>query len=99
MGIDPSAAMLRVGRAKVSARGLDESITLVEGDAEAIPFPDQSFAGACIAFGIRNVADRARALREMARVTRRGGRGPSYSTWCMIIVREPRKGSSPHSNS
>jgi demethylmenaquinone methyltransferase/2-methoxy-6-polyprenyl-1,4-benzoquinol methylase len=76
--------MLRVGRAKVSARGLDESIALVEGEAEAIPFPDRSFACSAIAFGIRNVPDRMRALREMARVTRPGGRV------CILELGEPR---------
>jgi demethylmenaquinone methyltransferase/2-methoxy-6-polyprenyl-1,4-benzoquinol methylase len=74
VGLDPSAAMLAVGRRKVAARGLDASITLLEGDAQAIPFPDGRFASTTIAFGIRNVPDRARALREMARVTRAGGR-------------------------
>jgi demethylmenaquinone methyltransferase/2-methoxy-6-polyprenyl-1,4-benzoquinol methylase len=47
---------------------------LVEGDAQSLPFPDRSFDGVCIAFGIRNVPDRPKALREMARVTRPGGR-------------------------
>jgi demethylmenaquinone methyltransferase/2-methoxy-6-polyprenyl-1,4-benzoquinol methylase len=84
VGIDPSLAMLGVGRTKVSARGLDRAIALLEGDAESIPFPDRSFASATIAFGIRNVPDRPRALREMARVTRSGGRV------CILELGEPR---------
>ncbi len=74
IGVDPSRAMLDIGRTKVAAQGLAERIELVEGDAERLPFPDGSFDGVCIAFGIRNVPDRACALREMARVTRPGGR-------------------------
>lgn len=73
-GLDPSERMLAIGRQKVAARGLDASIELLCGDAQALPFPDRSFDGVCIAFGIRNVPDRGRALREMARVTRPGGR-------------------------
>jgi len=74
IGVDPSRAMLEIGRTKVASRGLAGRIELVEGDAERLPFADGSFDGVCIAFGIRNVPDRARALREMARVTRSGGR-------------------------
>lgn len=72
-GLDPSAGMLAAGRRKAAARGLDARIHLVEGDALGLPFADDTFAGTSIAFGIRNVPDRARALREMARVTRPGG--------------------------
>lgn len=73
-GLDPSVGMLEVGRKKVEAAGLSASIALLEGDAQDMPFPDQRFDGACMAFGIRNVPDRARALRELARVVRPGGR-------------------------
>ncbi|MEM1032074.1 MAG: bifunctional demethylmenaquinone methyltransferase/2-methoxy-6-polyprenyl-1,4-benzoquinol methylase UbiE [Myxococcota bacterium] len=71
-GVDPSVNMLDVGREKLEALG--DRVSLVEGDAQAMSFDDDRFAGACIAFGIRNVPDRARGLREMARVTRPGGR-------------------------
>ena len=74
IGVDLSRAMLEIGRTKVASRGLAGRIELVEGDAERLPFADGSFDGVCIAFGIRNVPDRACALREMARVTRPGGR-------------------------
>ena len=47
---------------------------LVGGDAERLPLRDGWFDGALVAFGIRNVADRPRALREARRVLRRGGR-------------------------
>lgn len=74
VGVDPSREMLARGRDKVERASLSDSIELHTGNAESLPFPDASFDGVCIAFGIRNVPDRPRALREMARVTRWGGR-------------------------
>jgi len=73
VGLDPSEGMLSVGREKITQRALDARIELVQGDAQAMTFADDHFAGACIAFGIRNVPDREAGLREMARVTRPGG--------------------------
>ena len=73
-GSDPSENMLAVGRTKVTAAGLDQRITLVQGDAQKLPFADRTFHGVTIAFGIRNVPDREKALREMGRVCRLGGR-------------------------
>jgi len=74
VGIDPSERMLAVGREKVARRGLEQRVELRSGDAESLPFGDASFDAVSIAFGIRNVPDRDRALAEMARVTRPGGR-------------------------
>lgn len=74
IGLDPAPRMLDVGRTKVAAAGLDDRVRMVVGDAETLPFPDAGFHGVTIAFGIRNVPDRDRALREMRRVTRPGGR-------------------------
>lgn len=74
VGLDPSRNMLAVGRDKLAAKGLDGRVTLQEGEAERLPFEDKSFDGITMAFGIRNVVDRPAALREMARVTRPGGR-------------------------
>lgn len=73
-GLDPSEEMLAVGRRKVDAAKLGERIELVPGEAESLPFDDDTFDGTTIAWGIRNVADRPAALREMARVTKPGGR-------------------------
>lgn len=72
--VDPSARMLDVARGKVAARGLLDRIQLESGIAEKLPYPDRYFDAVSIAFGIRNVPDRLRALSEMARVTRGGGR-------------------------
>jgi demethylmenaquinone methyltransferase/2-methoxy-6-polyprenyl-1,4-benzoquinol methylase len=74
VGVDASPKMLEIGRAKIKTRGLEARIELRLGDAQALALPDASFDGATIAFGIRNVPDRARALGEMARVVRPGGR-------------------------
>jgi demethylmenaquinone methyltransferase / 2-methoxy-6-polyprenyl-1,4-benzoquinol methylase len=75
VGMDPSTEMLRVARTKVAASGLQDRISLQQGDAENLAGVESaSFDAVSMAFGIRNVPDRARALREMARVTRPGGR-------------------------
>jgi len=86
VGLDPSTKMLDVGRDKVVRAGLEARVELVQGDAQALPFPENSFDSLCIAFGIRNVPDRAKALREMARVTRPGGR------IAILELSEPRSG-------
>ncbi len=74
IGVDPSSGMLSVGKKKVDAAGLAERIDLREGDAQALDLADRSVDGVTMAFGIRNVPDRPRALREMARVTKVGGK-------------------------
>jgi demethylmenaquinone methyltransferase/2-methoxy-6-polyprenyl-1,4-benzoquinol methylase len=86
VGLDPSEKMLAIARGKVEKSGLAARVELVVGDAETLPFPDQSFDGVCMAFGIRNVPDRDRALREMARVTRPGGHV------AILELSEPRSG-------
>jgi demethylmenaquinone methyltransferase / 2-methoxy-6-polyprenyl-1,4-benzoquinol methylase len=73
-GVDPSTRMLALGQQKINERGLEKRIHLVEGDALALPFSAHRFDACSMAFGIRNVADRAHCLREMIRVTRSGGR-------------------------
>lgn len=74
VGSDPSARMLEVGNDKVERGGLSDRVALELGDAQSLPYADDTFDGCCIAFGIRNVPDRAAALREMARVTKPTGR-------------------------
>ena len=72
--VDINADMLAVGRARAADRGLDDAITFVEGNAEALPLPDRSYDAVTIAFGIRNVPRIAAALGEAYRVLRIGGR-------------------------
>jgi demethylmenaquinone methyltransferase/2-methoxy-6-polyprenyl-1,4-benzoquinol methylase len=72
--IDINADMLAVGRARAAERGLDQAIAFVEGNAEALPFPDRSCDAVTIAFGIRNVPRIETALGEAYRVLRLGGR-------------------------
>jgi len=72
--VDINADMLEVGRERAAERGLDDAVTFVEGNAEALPFPDRSADAVTIAFGIRNVPRIAAALTEAHRVLRIGGR-------------------------
>ncbi|MCC7252226.1 bifunctional demethylmenaquinone methyltransferase/2-methoxy-6-polyprenyl-1,4-benzoquinol methylase UbiE [Hyphomicrobium sp.] len=71
---DISPEMLEEGRSKVSNKGLAPRITLAQGNAEALPFPDRAFDAYTIAFGIRNVTHIDAALREAHRVLKIGGR-------------------------
>ena len=71
---DINAAMLSVGRDRLTDRGLVRGLEYVQLNAEALPFPDASFDLVTIAFGLRNVTEKANALREMHRVLKVGGR-------------------------
>jgi demethylmenaquinone methyltransferase/2-methoxy-6-polyprenyl-1,4-benzoquinol methylase len=71
---DINADMLRVGAERARKRGLDDRVTFVEANAEALPFGDAEFDAYTIAFGIRNVPRIEKALAEAFRVLRRGGR-------------------------
>lgn len=71
---DINDAMLKVGRDKLRDKGLVNNIHYVQADAEDLPFADNSFDIITIAFGLRNVTDKAAALRSMYRVLKPGGR-------------------------
>jgi len=71
---DINAAMLRAGRDRLLDRGLVRNLDYAQLNAEALPFPDASFDAVTIAFGLRNVTDKQRALGEMLRVLKPGGR-------------------------
>jgi len=87
LGLDPSTEMLRIGRIKVEAAGLTDRVELRRGDAERLDDVESaSFDAVSMAFGIRNVPDRARALTELRRVTRPGGRV------AILELSEPRGG-------
>jgi len=74
VGVDFAGEMLRLGLAKLRERTLQHSITLVRGDATAIPVRDGWADAATIGFGIRNVARPDAALDELARVLKPGAR-------------------------
>lgn len=74
VGVDPSRGMLSRAACKVANARLAGRIRLVAGVAEDLPFDDEEFDSASMAFGIRNVTNRPRALREIRRVLRPGGR-------------------------
>ncbi|REE94274.1 demethylmenaquinone methyltransferase/2-methoxy-6-polyprenyl-1,4-benzoquinol methylase [Paenibacillus taihuensis] len=73
VGLDFSQNMLEVGKQKVKHEGLDHQISLVQGNAMALPFEDNRFDYATIGFGLRNVPDLEQVLREMMRVVKPGG--------------------------
>jgi demethylmenaquinone methyltransferase/2-methoxy-6-polyprenyl-1,4-benzoquinol methylase len=85
VGLDPSPGMLGVASRKLERRGLSDRIELVVGDAQALPQRNCEIDAATIAFGIRNVPDRGKALRELARVVRSGGR------IAVLELNEPRE--------
>ncbi len=74
VGVDLSAEMLRYGRKKIERNGLSSRIALVQGDAAALPFDDNAFDAALVAFGVRNFEDLEAGLRGIGRVLRPGGR-------------------------
>ncbi len=94
--IDYNAEMIRAGRAREGAQGIEWAV----GDAQGLPFPDAVANAYCIAFGLRNVTDTLRALREARRVLRPGGRflclefskpvtavvGKAYDAWSFKVI-------------
>lgn len=74
IGSDFTQAMLVLGQEKIAGSPYRGRILLVNAPCEEMPHPDQTFDGITIAFGIRNVVDREKGLREMLRVLKPGGR-------------------------
>ncbi len=72
IGIDLSSGMLEEGRRKIARKGYSGRIELLSGDALATGFPDETFEAAMSAFGVRNLEDTLRGLKEMFRVLRPG---------------------------
>jgi demethylmenaquinone methyltransferase/2-methoxy-6-polyprenyl-1,4-benzoquinol methylase len=71
---DINDSMLKVGRDKLIDGGFHGNIEYVQANAESLPFPDNHFDVVSIAFGLRNVTDKDKALRSMLRVLKPGGR-------------------------
>ncbi|MDP3068964.1 MAG: bifunctional demethylmenaquinone methyltransferase/2-methoxy-6-polyprenyl-1,4-benzoquinol methylase UbiE [Opitutaceae bacterium] len=75
LGLDFCQPMLDQAEVKkAAARDRYPNVIFRQGDGLALPLPDASFDAITISFGLRNLADRARGLREMRRVLRPGGR-------------------------
>ena len=73
-GIDISEGMLEIGRKKIIKAGLENKIELLQGDSEAILFPDNSFDAVTVAFGVRNFENLEKGLSEIRRVLKPGGK-------------------------
>jgi demethylmenaquinone methyltransferase/2-methoxy-6-polyprenyl-1,4-benzoquinol methylase len=73
VGLDQSPAMVRRGREAVDAAGLGERVRFVAGQAQALPFADETFDAVTFTYLLRYVDDPAATLRELARVLRPGG--------------------------
>jgi demethylmenaquinone methyltransferase/2-methoxy-6-polyprenyl-1,4-benzoquinol methylase len=75
---DINGSMLREGRDRLVNEGVVGNVRYVQGNAEALPFPDNTFDRITIAFGLRNVTHKDRALASMQRILRPGG--------CLVIL-------------
>ena len=73
VGLDQSPEMLSGARGRIEAAGLSDRITLVEGGAEQLTFPDGAFDALTFTYLIRYVEEPAATLAELARVVRPGG--------------------------
>ncbi len=71
---DINASMLREGRDRVLNKGLVNRVSISQCDAEILPYADNTFDCITIAFGLRNVTDKVKALQSMRRVLKPGGR-------------------------
>lgn len=75
-GLDFSSEMLNVARQRAAnkAASLKSTVEFQQGDAQALPFANDTFDGAIISFGLRNLTDLQKGLNEMARVVKPGGK-------------------------
>jgi demethylmenaquinone methyltransferase/2-methoxy-6-polyprenyl-1,4-benzoquinol methylase len=87
---DINASMLEVGRSRLIDRGIVGNVEYAQANAESLPFPDNHFDCITIAFGLRNVTDKDKALASMYRILKPGGR---------LLVLEFSKPVSPGLNS
>lgn len=73
VGLDLSEGMLKVGRKKISDKGLGSKIEMIQGDSENLPFEENSFEAITVAFGVRNFENLEKGLSEIYRVLKPGG--------------------------
>ena len=74
---DINDTLLKVGRDRLMDRGVVSNIQFAQANAQYLPFPDNTFDLITIAFGLRNVTDKAMALRSMNLCS-----SPAASRWC-----------------
>lgn len=82
-GVDLSAGMVNIGRAKIAKAGLADRVKLEVADCLALPYPDDTFDCVTAAYGVRNFADIEAGYREMHRVMKHG------ATLCVIELSTP----------
>ena len=71
---DINESMLNVGRQRLHDKGIVGNVDYVIGDAESLPFPEDHFDAVTMAFGLRNVTDKDKALNSIRKVLKPGGR-------------------------
>lgn len=86
IGVDFSEGMLEKGRNKILNAGMEKAISLEKGNALELSFENDHFDALTIAFGIRNIQDREKALSEFFRCLRPGGR------LAVLELATPKKG-------
>lgn len=73
IGLDISSGMLEVGRNKIESKKLSDTIEMILGDSENIPYPDNTFDAITVAFGVRNFENLEKGLSEILRVLKPNG--------------------------
>lgn len=74
IGVDISDGMLEIGRKKMKQKGFDRKIELLNGDSEDLPFENNTFDAAIVAFGVRNFENLESGLKEINRVLKGGAK-------------------------
>ncbi len=74
IGLDIAVEMLDIGRKKVKQQDLDEVVELIDGDAENLPFENNTFDAVTVAFGVRNFEDLLAGMNEIQRVLKPDGK-------------------------
>lgn len=72
--LDINLSMLKIARDRLLDKGVSGKISIIQADAESLPFPDNYYDCITIAFGLRNITRKEKALRSILRVLKPGGR-------------------------
>lgn len=73
IGLDISPGMLEVGKQKIDEKKLTDTIDMIIGDSENLPFDDHTFDAITVAFGVRNFESLEKGLSEIYRTLKKGG--------------------------